>query len=154
MHYNKGMSEHNLVIDGMKVCHECNKNKPVTEYYLTSNGFTFKSDCKQCLIKETTLKMRQKYSYQWWYSKYRVTRRTARLKNRAFELTLDDYKKLKIRPCYYCDKLEKDAMTIDRVDNSKGYHISNCVSCCRSCNAKKRTLTVDMCKKVVEFLRV
>jgi hypothetical protein len=27
---------------------------------------------------------------------------------------------------------------IDRVDNSRGYHTDNCVSCCIACNREKR----------------
>lgn len=32
---------------------------------------------------------------------------------------------------------------IDRIDNSKGYSLENCVSCCKLCNKSKSSLTVE-----------
>lgn len=46
--------------------------------------------------------------------------------------------------CYYCRRqldtvntLASDGMTIDRVDNNKGYTEGNMVLCCRRCNIIK-----------------
>ncbi len=66
-----------------------------------------------------------------------------------FELSKDDFKKLTKENCHYCGvpptKLicvrrdEKGYIYngIDRVDSSKGYINSNCVSCCEHCNIMK-----------------
>lgn len=32
---------------------------------------------------------------------------------------------------------------IDRVDNSKGYTITNCVTCCKTCNSAKSNMTTS-----------
>jgi hypothetical protein len=32
---------------------------------------------------------------------------------------------------------------IDRVDNTKGYSVDNCVPCCRRCNVAKADMTPD-----------
>ena len=44
---------------------------------------------------------------------------------------------------------------IDRVDNSKGYELDNCVSCCDICNKAKRNLSkeewVVWLKRLIEF---
>lgn len=69
-------------------------------------------------------------------------------------LSLEEYKELVTSPCYYCGAppsqqpqgvwmkgrdLKRNG--IDRVDNSKGYELGNCVSCCTSCNREKRAQT-------------
>ncbi len=72
-------------------------------------------------------------------------------KNRklSFELTNGQFKVLVDGPCYYCrveasqvsfnknDNGEYIYNGIDRVNNSKGYSVDNCVSCCGSCNEMK-----------------
>lgn len=58
-----------------------------------------------------------------------------------FALTLDDFQKIFHQDCAYCGK--EDACVIDRVDNSKGYLLENCVSCCGVCNKMKWRFTKD-----------
>lgn len=80
---------------------------------------------------------------------------------REFSLTLDNVKDLIHLPCYYCGALNKNKMNvksmkpgefivkdfcyngIDRVDNSLGYILSNCVPCCMICNRAKNNLSED-----------
>ncbi|GAG11854.1 unnamed protein product, partial [marine sediment metagenome] len=69
-----------------------------------------------------------------------------------FELTNDEFRELTSSVCYYCGKKPKQMHRarrqngvyvhngIDRVDNSKGYIIDNCVSCCSICNHMKWNL--------------
>ena len=55
-----------------------------------------------------------------------------------------------IKKCFYCERTEEQVLsndsimqikcnrlTIDRVENNKGYEISNIVLCCKRCNAIK-----------------
>jgi hypothetical protein len=45
------------------------------------------------------------------------------------------------RNCYYCDFISNETVNgIDRMDSSKGYHLNNCVSCCKNCNFIKKCL--------------
>ncbi len=50
----------------------------------------------------------------------------------------DDYTKLVSQACYYCGYYnEKEAIGIDRINNSLNYTIENCVPCCETCNRIK-----------------
>jgi hypothetical protein len=56
----------------------------------------------------------------------------------SFTLTLEEYEKIIVEPCYYCayelGEPVKIAGGLDRIDNSKGYEPGNVVSCCAACN--------------------
>jgi hypothetical protein len=83
-------------------------------------------------------------------------RNAAKRNNRDFLLSKDDVKRLIYSPCHYCGVMgsnkyddhqrkgigNESAMYngIDRVDNSKGYELDNCVPCCKICNRAKREL--------------
>ena len=63
----------------------------------------------------------------------------------------DDYaKELFSKPCHYCGFHKETCNGIDRMDNSKPYIPSNCVSCCKKCNYAKHTLEynefINLCK--------
>ena len=72
---------------------------------------------------------------------------------REFTLTLEDVTKLITQNCYYCNSgplpyqnssnLLLQYNGIDRVDNSIGYVIENCVTCCKQCNYAKRAQTKE-----------
>jgi hypothetical protein len=87
---------------------------------------------------------------------------------REFSLSRDEFAALLLGDCTYCGispssvvrargKFQKDFYYngIDRVDNSLGYTVDNCVSCCGICNLMKRTMSVDdfikHIHKVAEF---
>jgi hypothetical protein len=68
-----------------------------------------------------------------------------------FELSMDEFSFLTKGNCYYCGiepnqvKKSKNSTVyiyngIDRIDNSKGYTMENCVSCCKQCNTSKNIL--------------
>jgi hypothetical protein len=67
-------------------------------------------------------------------------------------LTLEEYVTLVTGNCFYCGLTPSQPVHgagmssmrksgIDRVDNTKGYELSNCVSCCSTCNRDKRAQT-------------
>lgn len=58
-----------------------------------------------------------------------------------FELTNEQVLDLCSKPCFYCGK--ERCLGIDRIDNSKGYTIDNCVPCCGCCNRMKMDLSLD-----------
>lgn len=72
-------------------------------------------------------------------------------KNRdyAWELTDDEFRKLTQQDCFYCDTPPSQIFNpkrcngkftysgIDRIDNSLGYTLNNCVACCKHCNIAK-----------------
>jgi hypothetical protein len=76
-----------------------------------------------------------------------------------FSLTREEFSKIVRSPCHYCG-VESSLTTkgsrgirmehglfrsngIDRVDNSVGYILSNCVSCCTMCSLAKHTRNRD-----------
>lgn len=71
----------------------------------------------------------------------------------VFSLSLDEFESLATKVCFYCGCLPSMVKTaksesrtlngIDRVDNTKGYHLNNCVPCCTVCNRMKLTLARD-----------
>ena len=69
---------------------------------------------------------------KWYYSTYKAG---AIRRGYSFELTREDFLSVLMGDCRYCAK--KEAMGIDRLDNSLGYLISNCVPCCTHCNRMK-----------------
>lgn len=61
---------------------------------------------------------------------------------KVFELTKNDYLNLIIKNCYICGKETNFEHTngIDRIDNNKGYTMTNVKSCCAECNYSKNNL--------------
>ncbi len=86
-----------------------------------------------------------------------------------FDLSDEEFWQLTSGDCYYCGTEPKQlsrkgsvsgAYTyngIDRKDNSIGYTMSNCVSCCKVCNFSKRTSSdiefTQHCCKIADFTR-
>ena len=80
------------------------------------------------------------------YGNYRGN---ARRSKRDFELTRDQAFQFFESPCYYCGlppygNYKGFKFTgIDRIDNSVGYVLSNCLPCCSICNHMKHVLSYD-----------
>jgi len=66
----------------------------------------------------------------------RYYKKHAKERNYDWELTKFQTQTLLQSICNYCGS--ENAQGIDRVDNSQGYTISNCVSCCNFCNHAKK----------------
>lgn len=84
---------------------------------------------------------------------YRQYKANSRYRKILFELSFEQFLDLSQRSCYYCGTQPLSIMAtnngefiyngIDRVDNTKGYYIENCVSCCKKCNRAKDTMSYD-----------
>lgn len=86
------------------------------------------------------------------YAQYRYS---AQKRGLPFEITLEELESITSRKCFYCNDLpsqyihpdkEKNIYVyngIDRMDNLQGYVLDNCVSCCKTCNIAKRTMSFD-----------
>jgi hypothetical protein len=82
---------------------------------------------------------------------YRVYSRSAIDKNLDFEISQEVFDKIVKEPCYYCDVIQDRGFNgIDRMASSIGYIIDNCVSCCKTCNYMKCSLSVDVFLKRIE----
>ncbi len=69
-------------------------------------------------------------------------------KDISVNLSYEDYLTFTYKPCHYCNvkipwepwsfkKGYNKSYYLDRKDNSKGYSVKNCVSCCTECNYTK-----------------
>lgn len=85
-------------------------------------------------------------------------------RNREFSLTKDEFKLMINSVCQYCGREPQAPITkratktkfvfngIDRVDNTKGYTVENCVPCCNICNRAKKNMTLDEFKQWIDRL--
>jgi hypothetical protein len=89
---------------------------------------------------------------------------TAKRRGILFSLSFDVVRNIIFSNCFYCEKQPSNFMKtrnrrpinifysgIDRVDNSKGYEEGNVVPCCWECNNSKRSVTVSIARKMMEF---
>lgn len=81
-------------------------------------------------------------------------KRNAKLRNKDFNLSKEDFRALTKQNCYYCDinpqqqskyygKKDSEPYIyngVDRLDNNIGYELYNCVACCKICNRAKGNL--------------
>jgi hypothetical protein len=72
---------------------------------------------------------------------------------KEFNFTEDSFREITSLPCVYCGELPLQCVKtkgsqyvyngIDRVDNTLGYTLDNCVPCCKTCNLAKRSMSVQ-----------
>jgi len=78
---------------------------------------------------------------------YASYKRKCRTKDIFFGISLEFFKSLIIRDCFYCGAPPRNGFVrtyytflyqgIDRKDNGRGYEDLNCVACCLVCNSIK-----------------
>ena len=130
-----------------KTCYYCKKELIAEEhFYRTVNILDgYESRCKAC-----TYSLSQQPRVKWV-----KMRKESKRRGYDFTITETDCSSLLLKNCYYCGKPSQQGIKlhgIDRVDNSKGYHLDNVVPCCEQCNIAKHTSSqedfIDMCKRV------
>lgn len=83
-------------------------------------------------------------------------KKRAHMKGLAFEINEEDFFNICSAPCFYCHRQNTyyHSNGIDRIDNSIGYIMNNCVSCCAECNSMKADMDVatfvETCKMVAD----
>ena len=77
-------------------------------------------------------------------------RTSARVRNLEFKLDKDVFNLIISDNCIYCGHNPSPINGIDRVDNTKGYLVGNCVPCCVICNKAKASLTLEEFKNWVD----
>lgn len=83
-------------------------------------------------------------------------------RNLEFSLSKEQFKELTKQNCYYCGVEPSQTVKrpkfngnylyngVDRVDNSIGYTLSNCVTCCETCNRAKLEMSVETFEKWIK----
>ena len=139
---------------GIGQCAECGKEIVL---HFGKNGKTKNKFCSQyCgdkhnkrINKERISTLRNKPE-----RRYNVYSLGAKQRNIDFNLTFDQFLTFWNKPCYYCGDMI-NGVGIDRINNSIGYEIDNCVSCCKDCNRMKLKMSkkdfITQCIKVAQI---
>lgn len=106
-------------------------------------------DCKECSKKRQSFKQKLPSQLSILHRIYRNYKIGAKNRLKVFELSLEEFKSLLKKECYYCGALPKfdsygyERNGIDRIDSNGGYTIENTVSCCEICNQAKMEISRD-----------
>ena len=136
----------------MKVCNLCDASKPLGEFY---------PDMRRPDGRQSTCKVCERSRRAQWRQTpsgrkcckgqiYKPRRRFVVLRNRAkaaglsATLPFERYEMLLREPCHYCNGvIQSSGIGLDRLDSEKGYHASNVVPCCATCNAVKNNVFTE-----------
>lgn len=138
-------------------CLRCN-----TLSYMRGDRFTGTqklNTCRNCRQENAILTSKKRASPESVYSSlYAHCKKAALTRNIIFLISLEEFKKIVTKNCYYCGNEPQVSGTskrynktttqvkhngIDRFDNTIGYVLNNCVPCCKFCNHMKRDYTKD-----------
>lgn len=157
-----GNVDNNGYLCWMVECEFCKQKKEYPSYYLKRRVLS--CDCDKWgneyaeKIGRKSLPNKQSHVN----TIYRHYERAAKDRNLSFEISKEDFRSLIEKECFYCGKEPEIHYTsknlrgkykwngVDRVDNTKGYSLSNCVPCCKQCNFSKRDLKQEEFLKWIE----
>lgn len=119
---------------------------------------------KDLFRESRTITYKEKFKFPVEKKMFSSYKSQCKVAKKEFLLNFEEFKNLVNNNCYYCGEypskdrfignksIKKSLNGIDRVDNNKGYIISNCVSCCTTCNFMKKTLKKeDFLNQVVKI---
>ena len=125
---------------GWKQCTGCKEMRPPKLYYKSSRRNNLSYSCKYCHRKKIRAYRNVPDSYNFFYRRLEKMRTKARKRGLEFTLTVEDYKHLKDAEfCWYC-KDPMEIVSIERVDNDRGYVIDNVQAVCMMCNKLKSNI--------------
>ena len=107
---------------------------------------TFINRCRYILFNQGVLKSSEEIDYSVFVDSisvsYKSYQKRAEKKNILFNLSEEEFNTINNNNCYICGKKnsEEHKNGIDRFNNSIGYTIENCRSCCFECNHMKKDL--------------
>jgi len=135
-----------------KVCTKCLEVKVLSEFRIVKSGkgkcidgVDYYAWCKMC---ERELKR---------LPKNRISRYLSYDKNKGYDTDITEewfISNILNKPCTYCGVRDSQVMTADRIDNSKGHLMSNCIPACRLCNTTRMdNFTVEEFKLIGPVIR-
>ena len=92
---------------------------------------------------------------------YKSYKQKAKDRNIDFYLTKDEFLIITSKRCFYCNSSPNNISKsrsatgdyiyngIDRIDNSIGYNLDNCVACCKRCNVAKNDMSLKEFKDMI-----
>lgn len=125
---------------------ELNKTPEAKKRMARADKKRYKTKKRQICMKESYLRLKDGGYYKrrgkTLKGKFWAYKNGAKFKKREFTLTFEQFKQFWQNPCYYC---RSDIITIglDRINNKKGYTITNVVPCCEACNKMKLDMTIE-----------
>ena len=130
------------------ICNRCNSETVVRADHLLNNP----KSCTNCVddLQKEIAHAKYPPHLTKYNSKLYMYKLNAKLSERVFELTKDEFTNILKSDCIYCGKQE--AFGVDRIDNLKGYTLENSVPCCRMCNQMKHIFHKDAFLKQVELI--
>ena len=138
---------------------ECGKQVDITVYNILSGHAKSCGCLAKYKIKGWGERKNPSTAASICHSIYHDYIKNASNRNLIFELDEEQFKMLSKQDCVYCGRpphrtssRNRSNLTytyngIDRIDNSRGYTLDNCVSCCTTCNLAKHTMNLDEFKK-------
>lgn len=135
--------------DTSKKCTLCKQVKNIKHFSFSKKIGYYSSYCKPCDVKRKQseriqltneekskrLQKQREYYHSNYESnvltRYRVFDRNKNLKNNLTKSFINSELK---KPCVYC---KHPSSGLDRIDNSLGHIIENCVPCCKECNVAR-----------------
>lgn len=148
---------------GLRSCASCKEIQPLNNYTPISGGY-LNSNCKRCV---------NDYILEWGQTsidhRMRIhlphTKAQAKRRGIKFDLKHEDIIQLwgnQDHRCFFtgelmtCRSNQRNTVSIDRLDSSKGYAKENVVLCCNVVNLMKQNLSVEelqsWCKKILAHL--
>lgn len=140
------LSSGRQVVTGLFRC-DCGNEKEIVLCNVTSHKQ------KACGCKAQPLKLPEGESA--FNHVLREYKNGAAKQDRCFELATNEFRALTQGNCLYCGSAPSKTYSlrrgnglftyngVDRVDNTKGYTVENCVSCCNTCNIMKGRLSQE-----------
>jgi hypothetical protein len=138
---------------------DCGVEKKIKQHYLTRKDRPSQScGCSRSLAEGEAMRNNLFASYK----------KQAKARSLEFTLSFDEFISLTSQDCFYCGRnpsqvrfIQNNANGsyiyngIDRRNNNDGYHIANCVPCCKCCNHAKSNYTeaqfILMCNMVAKL---
>lgn len=135
----------------MKICTNCKVNKELSDFHKSNQSKDgLRYYCKSCCnekqrnyfnTEKGKLVYKKNTEKDWLNPKNLYTRAKAYCKqrNHLFALSCEEYINLYNLPCYYCNNILcnsglKKGISLDRIDNLRGYEIDNVLPCGGFCN--------------------
>jgi hypothetical protein len=138
-------------VNRFKICIKCKKQRDLTWFakHPTTKD-KLQQWCKKCINEKT------KEYFRTLKGQFSAAKSIAKFRKLSFDLEFDQYVELRSKRCFYCaDELSPTGGGLDRLDNLKGYTLSNVVPCCTVCNYIKRDwFTVQEMKKLGRVIKL
>lgn len=139
---------------------DCGNKVKRTLSQLNGRSFSKKEQSCGCVLTVVPKRIGPEVAnFRQYHNLYRTR---AKRNSIPFKINRAQFLFLTQQPCFYCNKKRTKGFNayrgykpflcngVDRLDNTKGYTIQNCVPCCHSCNRSKGSVSVLMMQQIIE----